>query len=241
MEPMMVKAVLGERFDDVDEAVYRKVVSRVRRFIDQTTGIQTLVQMQGLIELVREMGFVPADRILDMHQYKAVYNEALMARVRDRLARLERGELAIEDFTIKNAPAFLRALHEAGITCFLASGTDEADVRAEAEALGYADAFTGGIYGATGDVTHDAKQVVLERILARIGPAEGSLATFGDGPVEMRETHARGGLAVGLASDEIRRFGLNPAKRSRLIRAGASVIVADFSRLDELLRFLGVA
>jgi phosphoglycolate phosphatase-like HAD superfamily hydrolase len=240
MEPMMVRAVLGDHFDHADEAVYRKVVDQVRRFIDQTTGVQTLVQMQGLVELVRRMGFVPEEEILDMHGYKTIYNEALMTRVRDRLHRLERGELGVQDFTIKNAVAFLHALRASGITCYLASGTDEADVCGEAEALGYADAFDGGIYGAAGDVTHDAKQIVLERILARIGSVEGRLVTFGDGPVEMRETHRRGGLAVGVASDEVRRFGLNPAKRARLIRAGASLIVPDFSQMDDLLGFLGV-
>jgi hypothetical protein len=45
---------------------------------------------------------------------------------------------------------------------------------------------------------------------------------------------------VGVASDEVRRFGLNPAKRSRLIRAGAQAVVADFSRLGDLLRFLEI-
>jgi hypothetical protein len=45
-----------------------------------------------------------------------------------------------------------------------------------------------------------------------------------------------------VASDEVRRFGLNPGKRSRLIQAGADLIVPDFSqwrRLLELLRIEG--
>ena len=67
------------------------------------------------------------------------------------------------------------------------------------------------------------------------------MATIGDGPVEMRLTRKRGGIAVGVASDEVRRFGLNPAKRSRLIRAGADVIVPDYSQLPQLLAVLGLA
>lgn len=49
----------------------------------------------------------------------------------------------------------------------------------------------------------------------------------------------RGGRAVGVASDEVRHFGLNSAKRSRLIRAGADVIVPDFTQAAFLLAARG--
>lgn len=241
MEPMMVRAILGPAFACADEALYHKTVRRVRSFIDQTTGVQTLVQMQGLIRLVREFGLVPEDQILDMHGYKQVYNDLLMERVRDRVARLQTGELSPEDFLIKNARVFLEALASAGVTCFLASGTDEADVRAEAEAMGYAHLFNGGICGAVGDVAKEAKRMVLDRILREIADDPGAVVTFGDGPVEMRETRLRGGYAVGIASDEVRRFDLNPAKRTRLIRAGAMAVVPDFSRYRDLLGLLGLS
>jgi len=81
---------------------------------------------------------------------------------------------------------------------------------------------------------------VLERIFREHGLAGPELATFGDGPVEIRETRKRDGVAVGLASDEVRRFGPNPAKRSRLIRAGADLIVPDFTQLDRLLAVLAM-
>ena len=67
-----------------------------------------------------------------------------------------------------------------------------------------------------------------------------ALATFGDGPVEIRETRKRGGVAVGVASDEVRRFGLNAAKRSLLLRAGADLIVPDFTQRPQLLATLGL-
>ena len=65
-----------------------------------------------------------------------------------------------------------------------------------------------------------------------------AVATFGDGPVEMRETRKRDSIAVGVASDEVRRFGLSPTKRSRLIRAGADLIVPDFSQHEKLMEML---
>ncbi len=241
MEPVMMRAILGLVYDSADETTYHKVLNRVRAFIDSTTGVQTLVQMQGLVKLVTEFGFVPADETLDEFGYKAIYNEALLDMVRRRLTKFERDELSVDDFTVKGAVDFLRRLHGAGVKLYLASGSDEDDVIAEACALGYADVFEGRIYGAVGDVTREAKKIVMDRILADIGAEQvASMAAFGDGPVEIRESRKRGGLAVGVASDEVRRFGLNDAKRRRLIRAGADLIIPDFSQWKELLPLLGV-
>jgi hypothetical protein len=80
---------------------------------------------------------------------------------------------------------------------------------------------------------------VLERILTEIGDeARENILVFGDGPVEIRETHKRGGYAIGVASDEVRRYGLNLAKRTRLIEAGADLIVPDYSQLNTLVKLI---
>lgn len=101
--------------------------------------------------------------------------------------------------------------------------------------------FEGGIFGAVGDVTKEAKRMVLDRILNEIEKSNGGqLVLFGDGPVEIREARKRGGATVGIASDEVKRHGLNEKKRSRLIKAGADLIIPDFSQLPELLRLLNV-
>ena len=170
MEPMMIRAVLGDGWKSAEQRLYRAVEERVRDYIDTTTGIQTLVQMTGLVEMVREFGVVPTSEVLDAKGYKAVYNDELLVMVRGRLAKLERGELSVEDYTLKGALALLADLDRAGVELHLASGTDEPDVRAEAEALGFARWFKGRIHGSIGDVKHEAKRVVLERILADIGP-----------------------------------------------------------------------
>ena len=242
MQPMMIQAILGRQYDSANETLYARVVKRVEEFIDKTTGIQTLVQMQGLAKLVREFGVVPEEAVLDEFRYKQIYLDALMGLVNERTLQLQRGELDVTDFTVKKAPELLQRLHDAGVKLYLASGTDEQDVVAEAETLGYAGLFEGRIYGAVGDVTVEAKRVVLDRILRDIGAENvAQMVAFGDGPVEMRETRKRGGLTVGVASDELRRYGLNPGKRSRLIRAGADIVVPDFSQLDALLGLLGVS
>jgi len=149
--------------------------------------------------------------------------------------------LALEDLTLKNAVPFLQKLYDAGIILHLASGTDEQDVKKEAHILGYDHLFEDRIYGALGDVTKEAKKMVLNRILNAIGEsASWRIATFGDGPVEIRETRKRGGVTIGIASDELKRFGLNEKKRSRLIKAGADIIVPDFSQFQHLLSLLNI-
>jgi phosphoglycolate phosphatase-like HAD superfamily hydrolase len=221
--------------------VLQSVTHAVRELIDKTTGVQTLVQMQGLLNLVRQTGFVPEHEILDEHGYKALFNHQLLRVVGDRLAKLQRHELEPADFEIKNARALLERLHARGVKLYLASGTDVADVVTEARAMGYADLFEGRIFGAVGDVKVEAKKMVLERIIQENKLSGHEFVTFGDGPVEMRETHKRGGICVGVCSDEVRRFGFNPDKRARLIRGGAGLLVPDFSRMDTLLKLLKLA
>jgi len=104
--------------------------------------------------------------------------------------------------------------------------------------MGYADLFEGRIYGAVGKVDVEAKKMVIERMIQEHHLAGHEFVTFGDGPVEMRETHRRGGICVGVCSDEMRRFGFNMNKRARLIRGGAGLLVGDYSQLDQLLALL---
>jgi hypothetical protein len=92
-----------------------------------------------------------------------------------------------------------------------------------------------------GDVSKEAKKIVLDRILDTIGSSSpGKVVTFGDGPVEIRETNKRGGITVGVASNELRRYGLNESKRTRLIKAGADVVIPDFSQISRLLDLLNI-
>ena len=241
MAPMMVRAILGDRYDDAGETTLKKVRSAVDDLIDKTTGIQTLRQMLHLGELVREFGFVAEGDILDAHGYKEIYNEDLIAMVRRREAKLRRGEISTDDLSIKNAIPFLKVLYEKGIRLWLTSGTDTADVRHEAEVLGYAYLFEERIFGATGDIDAEAKKMFLDSILDSIGKDDAaSIITFGDGPVEIRETHKRGGLTAGVASNELRRYGLNPSKRTRLIKAGADIVIPDFAQPEILLGLLNI-
>ena len=241
MAPVMIKAILGDKYQDADESLFHKVKTRVAEYIDKTTGIQTLVQMKGLLGLIKEFGCVPESEMLDEFGYKQIYNDELLKMVKEREKKYKNGELSLEDLTMKNAIPFLQKLYDSGIKLYLASGTDVDDVATEARVLGYDHLFEGRIYGAVGDVNKEAKKIVLDRILDTIGTAaSGKVVTFGDGPVEIRETNKRGGITIGVASNELRRYGLNESKRTRLIKAGADVIIPDFSQISQLLGLLNI-
>jgi bifunctional ADP-heptose synthase (sugar kinase/adenylyltransferase)/phosphoglycolate phosphatase-like HAD superfamily hydrolase len=239
MEPVMVQAILGTSEWGADEALHDHVIAAVRDYINKTTGIQTLVQMKGLVQLVRKFKCVPESEILDEFGYKKIYNDRLMEMVEERIRKLRSGELSVEDFTIKKAVEFLHGLHQKGVSLYLASGTDSEDVEREAAILGYRSLFGNRIYGAVGDITREAKRMVIERILADIGgEAPERILTFGDGPVEIRETQKKGGYTVGVASDEVRRYGLSVKKRQRLIEAGADLVIPDYCQMEQLMPLL---
>ena len=238
MAPVMIRAILGDKYKTANETLYHQVRNRVLDYIDQSTGIQTIVQMEALVEIVKEFGLVPGDKIRDKFGYKEIYNDALMELVNKRIEKFKRGELDIHDYTIKGALQFLEALRDKGIKLYLASGTDCDDVVAESKALGYEELFDGGIYGSVGDIAKYSKKMVIEKIMTENNLQGPELAVFGDGPVEIRECRKRDGIAVGIATDEIRRHGMNPEKRTRLVKAGAHIIVPDFSQQDKLFKFL---
>ena len=238
MEPVMINAILGDKYKIASETLYHRVRKRVIDYINKSTGVQTIVQMEGLIKMVEEFNIVTKNNILDKFGYKKIYNDALMEMVNKRLTRFNKGELDINDYTIKGAVRFLQALSDMDVKLYLASGTDQEDVLNEARLLGYADLFDGGIYGSVGDVSKYSKKIVIEKIIKKNNLKGSELAVFGDGPVEIRECRKHEGIAIGIASNEIRRHGLNPDKRTRLIKAGAHIIAPDFSQLKDLIDLL---
>jgi len=238
MEPVMIKAILGEQFSTIDQGGYNKVEKQVREYIDKTTGIQTIYQMEGLVKMVHDFGFVPEEKVLDQYEYKEIYNEALMEMVNVRIEKLKKQELNVYDFVMKGSLDLLRALKERGVTMYLASGTDVEDVINEARVLGYADYFNGGIYGAMRDASKFSKKMVIQKIIADHHLKGNELAVFGDGPVEMRECRKFDGVAIGIASNEIRRYGIDLEKRTRIIKAGAQLVVPDWAQWKALIELL---
>jgi phosphoglycolate phosphatase-like HAD superfamily hydrolase len=206
----------------------------VEEFVMRLNGRQTIYQMIQLAEEVRRRGGTPLDPLV----YKRRYHDRLMERIRGRLDDLERGRATPAEWTVPGTHALLDALRSRGLTLYLASGTDLQYVRREAELLGLTPYFGERIYGALDDYWNFSKRLVIERMLAENDLRGEELLGFGDGFVEIEEVRRVGGVAVGVASDEERRQGVNAWKRTRLIQAGADLIIPDYRRGPELLAWL---
>ena len=121
---------------------------------------------------------------------------------------------------------------------YLASGTDLKYVQDELGVLGLSKWFGLHVYGALDDYKKFSKAMIIEQMIRDSGVAGSQIVGFGDGYVEIEEVKKVGGLAIGVASNEESREGINDWKRNRLIKAGADIIVGDYRQLDRLLQLL---
>ncbi len=230
MIPLMIEMICE------GDARTTEIEKEVREYVDYSTGILTIKQMQWLAEAVRRHRIAEEPR--SAYEYKRIYNQRLLNRVEKRLGKLRNGELEPEDLMIVGSRNFLGELCSHNVTMYLASGTDHEYVLREAEALRISRYFMGGIYGAIDRTEAHTKERIIRRILEENALRGSELLVVGDGPVEIRNAKSKDAIAVGVATDEVRRCGLNPRKRKRLINAGADLIVPDFTRHKKIIAFL---
>jgi phosphoglycolate phosphatase-like HAD superfamily hydrolase len=229
MIPMMVD-ILMETPAHEDRPEVEEIV---RTYVANTTGKQTIYQMIRLSEEIEKRGGDPQEPLV----YKNLYHDLLMNRIIDRLEGLRSAELRPVDWAVPGAFDMLQAINQYDVSCFLASGTDQKYVLEEADLLGVSDYFV-GIYGALDDYQNFSKKMVIQKIIQDnklVGP---ELVAFGDGYVEIEDTKNAGGIAVGVATNEAERQGIDEWKRSRLISSGADIIVPDFRQYQMLLGYL---
>jgi len=232
MHPVCVEMICGSTPPTPE------IEEEVRTMIDETTGIQTILQMERLVEMVREKGFVPESEMQDAQGYKVVYLDRLMVPVRARLARLASGEMARDEAIVKGSVDFLEILSKKGtVEMYVFSGTDRDDVRNEANKLGV-DHFFKEIWGALRTFQEYSKEMIINNLVKEHNLHGPEVLAVGDGPVELRNVKAVGGIALGIASDEKAGFGLDEGKRERLIKAGADIIVPDFAEAEALADYL---
>ena len=230
MIPLMVEAICGL------ERTEPGIEEEVRAYVDRSSGILTIRQMQWLADTVRRYGM--AEMARSAGEYKALYLERLMIHVRQRIARLARGESSPAENMLAGAAAFVHGLAQRGARLYLASGTDHVDVVNEAAALGLLSFFNGGVFGALDNDENHAKERVIQRILEENEVSGEALLVVGDGPVEIREGALLGALTLGVASNEVARRGWNAQKIARLREAGADLLVADFLKAETLIALL---
>lgn len=232
MIPMMVEFIRQTPGAEDEASICRQV----REFVTRLTGKQTIYQM---IQLAREVE-ARGGKALEPLEYKRIYHDRLLERIEGRIRDLEAGRVAPDDLIVPGGRAMLDALVRRGVHCFLASGTDEPYVRHEAALLELSHYFE-GIYGAHDDYQNHDKHVVIERIIKQNHLSGPELVAFGDGYVEIEDTRRAGGIAVGVASNEAERRGIDEWKRSRLIEAGAHLIVADYREHEAITAYLFAA
>lgn len=205
----------------MEEYLYKTpdVKRKVADFIDASTGIQTILQMKWLCEQVALQGDTP----LDPWEYKAEYNRRLMENVAKKRTLAQNGNR--EDFIISGAEDFLKELKNRGIKLYAASGTDDADVKAEAAVLGI-DKYFDAIEGAKPFSEDCSKEATIKALMEKHSGDE--LLVVGDGPVEIRLGKDAGALTLGICASEKDLCGWDQAKIERLKKACAHALTDRF-------------
>jgi len=230
MVPMMVEILLDLHTGESETAL-RAVVED---FIWRLTGKQTMYQMVAFAEAIAARGGAPADPL----EYKKMYLDRLHQRIRGRLEELRLGQVSPEKYLVPGARGLIEALRDRGLKLYLASGTDHAYMRAEADLLDISRYFEGRVYGALEDYRSFSKKILIERLIAASEFAGPEFLGFGDGYVEIENIKEVGGVAVGVATAEPECLQVDQWKRRRLAGVGADFIVPNFLCRAELLAAL---
>jgi phosphoglycolate phosphatase-like HAD superfamily hydrolase len=226
MVPMFVE-MLPPLPDESTEARRQLCYEDIMRL----NGKQTIYQMMQLAERVKERGGTPREPLW----YKQEYLRRLDERIGHRTAALRNGTLKPDDLLVFGARSLLELLQQRGLKLYLASGTDEQFVKAEADLLAVSRYFGKHIYGALDDYKQFSKRMIIEHQI----PGE-QLLSFGDGYVEIQNTKEVGGFAVAVASDEANNGSgrFDPWKLRRLRDVGADVAIPDFRDAARLLQII---
>lgn len=229
MIPMMVEELAAHTEESQDA-----LEQTVEEFVMRLNGKQTIYQMIELAEQVRSRGGQPAEPL----EYKHRYHALLWRQVSQRVESVKTGAEPAESYCVPGARGLLERLRERDVQLFLASGTDIAYVRDELQTLGLAEFFGERVYGALDDYKKFSKAMIVRQMMDKSGFSPESIVGFGDGFVEIEEVAKAGGYAIGVASNEETREGVNRWKRERLIRAGAHAIIGDYRDLDSISAIL---
>jgi phosphoglycolate phosphatase len=232
MVPMMVEIL----FDCPEHESEDELGAIVSEYVERLTGKQTIYQMIQLAEEIEKRGGTALDPV----EYKRMYLERLWERIEGRVEALKSGSADTDDWIVPGLMGLLEGLAERDVTMYLASGTDHQYVQSESELLGVADYFEAGLRGAVDEYKKFSKALYIQYIFRTLKLKGNELVAWGDGYVEIENTKDVGGVAVGVASDEVRRCGINDWKRNRLIQAGADIIVPDHREHERLLQYLFV-
>ena len=193
-------------------------------------GRPSIHQMSRLSEMVAERG----GHALSAADYQREYQNRIGAMIESRLGKVRSGAAPADSLLMPGVRTFFTALNSRGIAITLASGTPLPELLLEVRLLGLEHHFS-TIHGPHGlDDRTFSKREILHAVLKEHALSGEAMLAFGDGPVELIETSAVGGLAVAVATDESSPGRLDAWKRESLLAAGAHAVIADFTAHQEL-------
>ena len=230
MVPMMVE-ILAELKTAESEEDLRTLVDD---FVARLTGEQTIYQMIELADQVKQRGGKPLAPL----EYKSIYNDRLMQKIKHRREELRQGRVSSEQYLVPGARAFLENMKQRGLKLYCASGTDQAYTLEETRLLEVEQYFDGRIYGALDDYKSFSKEILIRKMVSSMECRGEELVGFGDGYVEIKNVKDAGGVAVGVATDEPECVAVDQWKRERLVKVGADFIVPNFLCREQLFKAL---
>lgn len=207
--------------------------------IATTIGIPTYMQMKRLADHITKKG----GNSLGAAEYKQRYTRRLNAFVAEKQKRFDGRDLRIDGAL--SLLGLLSADDKLKDRIYIASGTDIGPIKKSVELLGYSKYFGDRIVaaGSFDDPEQCAKQIVVDKLIDEKGLQPGQLLTYGDGFPEIMHTYNVEGVCVGVLSEDVcsdgfRRVFTERRKKNRLIKAGAHLIVKDFSHAGALIEVL---
>jgi phosphoglycolate phosphatase-like HAD superfamily hydrolase len=208
---------------DIKDAAVRE---RLLHLILALNGKPTIQQMVMFQEYAHSFGVVTPEPEMLRQSFQAL----LDGHIKQRTEKIKSGALDKEAYVVAGARGLLEFLRSRGVRLYVLSSTIEHRVREEAELLGLTPYFEGRIFGSPSDPLGYTKRSVFERILREEGIDGGGLLAVGDGPVEIADAKALGGMAIAVCTDEeVNGSGIpDPFKENQLLAAGADVAIPDF-------------
>lgn len=231
MIPMMVEALAATKSGESTA----ELTAIVEEFVTRLTGQPTMQQMYALADEIEKRGQPRPDASVYFHRYM----DLLISRTETRIAEINSDTKSPDDFLVPGSRPLVERLAADGLLLVIASGTELSEVRREAEILKIDQHFGLRVFGPVNNDPKFSKERVLRQLMAEHNLRGEQIVAIGDGPAEIRAIKAVGGLALGVASEEVNRNGsINALKRDHLLRAGADVIFPDYRNLDSVLRLL---
>lgn len=236
--PQMMSGVIFDEFPLQPNETRAQLQEKLVDEILSLNGKPSVFQCRLLCEELKRRGGPVRDADTVNTEFTARLDRAIL----ERIASIRSGAAKPDDYVICGGRAFLEQMAKRGLELAILSTTQQSRVIEEAKLLGIADYFGAHIYGGTGDPKLFSKRAIFERLLKERGLRGDQLLSFGDGPVEIRDTFELGGAAVAVCSDEDQNGSgkIDACKRRLLTEAGAFAAVADYREapaiVNELLR-----